>query len=100
MLKKIKNVKEIDLRIYLIAVFFIPLILFIIFTPEYRYRQIATGDEPHYLLTTHSILKDKDIDLKNNYDNKDYLRFYPTDLPDRHIIKKDGKEFPKKLLNF
>jgi len=34
------------------------------------------GDEPAYLLTTHSLLKDKDINLANNYDQKDYFHFY------------------------
>ena len=30
------------------------------------------GDEPHYLLITHSLLKDGDFDLKNNYAGQDY----------------------------
>lgn len=33
------------------------------------------GDEPHYLLMTHSLLEDGDLDLANNYDQRDYLRF-------------------------
>jgi hypothetical protein len=35
-----------------------------------------TGDEPYYLLTTHSLLYDKDINLANNYANEDYFHFY------------------------
>ncbi len=35
-----------------------------------------TGDEPFYLLTTHSLLKDGDINLANNYAQKDYFAFY------------------------
>ncbi|MFW6128900.1 MAG: hypothetical protein ACOC6P_01470 [Candidatus Aminicenantaceae bacterium] len=35
-----------------------------------------SGDEPYYLLTTHSLLKDKDINVANNYVNKDYFSFY------------------------
>jgi hypothetical protein len=35
-----------------------------------------SGDEPNYLLTTHSLLYDKDINLANNYANQDYFRFY------------------------
>jgi len=31
-----------------------------------------TGDEPHYLLITHSLLKDGDFNLANNYANRDY----------------------------
>lgn len=35
-----------------------------------------SGDEPYYLLTTHSLLKDKDINVANNYANRDYYSFY------------------------
>lgn len=36
-----------------------------------------TGDEPHYLITSYSIIHDHDIYVKNNYENDDYLEFYP-----------------------
>ncbi|MCB0164796.1 MAG: hypothetical protein KDI79_11250 [Anaerolineae bacterium] len=36
----------------------------------------TTGDEPHYLLTAHSLVHDGDFDLRNNYDQFDYLDFY------------------------
>lgn len=36
----------------------------------------ATGDEPHYLLTAHSLVHDGDFDLANNYAQLDYLNFY------------------------
>ncbi len=36
----------------------------------------ATGDEPHYLLTAHSLVNDLDFDLANNYHQLDYLAFY------------------------
>ncbi len=34
------------------------------------------GDEPYYLLTSHSLLRDGDINLADNYHNRDYFRFY------------------------
>lgn len=34
-----------------------------------------SGDEPHYLLITHSLLRDGDFDLANNYAQKDYSGF-------------------------
>ena len=34
--------------------------------------QTFAGDEPHYLLITHSLLKDGDFNLANNYANRDY----------------------------
>lgn len=36
-----------------------------------------TGDEPYYLLTTHSLYQDQDINVANNYAQNDYFRFYP-----------------------
>lgn len=35
-----------------------------------------SGDEPYYLLTTHSLLKDQDINVANNYAQEDYFSFY------------------------
>jgi len=34
-----------------------------------------SGDEPHYLMITHSLLEDGDFDLSNNYASRDYDRF-------------------------
>ncbi|MCX6566692.1 MAG: hypothetical protein NTW38_09805 [Candidatus Aminicenantes bacterium] len=35
-----------------------------------------SGDEPNYLLTTHSLVADGDINLENNFRNRDYFHFY------------------------
>jgi hypothetical protein len=35
-----------------------------------------SGDEPNYLMTTHSIVYDRDINVYNNYLHKDYFHFY------------------------
>lgn len=35
-----------------------------------------SGDEPNYLLTTHSLIYDGDINLANNYAQQDYFAFY------------------------
>lgn len=40
-----------------------------------------TGDEPHYLILTHSIVHEADTNLYDNYYvNKDYKLFYPGEL--------------------
>lgn len=36
---------------------------------------LFSGDEPHFLLITHSLLHDGDFDLANNYEERDYTRF-------------------------
>jgi len=51
------------------------------------------GDEPHYLLISHSLLKDGDLDLANNYQNTDFEAYMPPQAPLRpHTVpgKKEG----------
>lgn len=43
-------------------------------------RTPLTGDEPHYLLITHSLMHDHDTNLYNNYNNRDYESFYWYEL--------------------
>jgi len=51
-----------------------------------------TGDEPHYLIITQSLLSDGDINLYNNYANRDYLKYYPASLsPHAYQGQKEGK---------
>jgi hypothetical protein len=42
--------------------------------------QSTTGDEPHYLLATHSLWRDGDVELGRTYAARDFAAFYPTDL--------------------
>ena len=37
-----------------------------------------SGDEPHYLLITHSLLHDGDFNLQNNYASRDYDAYLPA----------------------
>ncbi len=38
-----------------------------------------SGDEPYYLLTSHSLYHDQDINVANNYDDRDFTYFYPEE---------------------
>ena len=60
----------------------------ILFTPY-----PITGDEPHYLLITKSLISDGDVNLWNNYQNKDYLEFYPGRLDSHTTTGKRGSQF-------
>ncbi len=59
----------------------------------FNYANPPTGDEPEYIMMAHSLIYDRDLDLKNNFENKDYKKFYP----DKELkiqdaaIKKKGK---------
>ncbi|MCX8093627.1 MAG: hypothetical protein N3E50_05620 [Candidatus Goldbacteria bacterium] len=59
----------------------------------FNYANQPTGDEPEYILMAHSIIHDRDLDLKNNFENKDYKIFYKDKIlkPQDAAIKKDGK---------
>lgn len=54
-----------------------------------------SGDEPNYLMTSESLLADRDINLRNNYAREDWFRFY--DREDQPKLKlgiygRDGRE--------
>ena len=48
------------------------------------------GDEPHYLLTARSIIQDGDVDLANQYAQRQYSGFYPYRL-DPHGHATNGR---------
>ncbi len=55
--------------------FFLPLAVYLAILPwSARHRQ-PDGDEPFYLLVTHSLAYDFDADLTNNYAHKDWRSF-------------------------
>jgi hypothetical protein len=61
-----------------------------LFTPRVTaYLDPTTGDEPFYLMTAISILKDGDLNECNNYINYDELAIYPPGAG----INKDGNGF-------
>lgn len=74
------------------TVFAFAFIFYFSVTLWFNYAVQPTGDEPSYLLVSHSMLYDRDLDLKNNYDNRDYMKFYSKNLePQGTDIKRDGK---------
>jgi hypothetical protein len=54
-----------------------------------------SGDEPYYLLTTHSLLKDKDINVANNYAQEDYFSFYSKEKNPRFKLGMYAREGQK-----
>jgi len=69
-------------------VFAVSLSVFAALTPRFmRIMYYPTGDEPYYLLATHSLIHDCDFNLENNFENKDYWHYYPGELYPRHESK-------------
>jgi hypothetical protein len=54
--------------------------------------RLPGGDEPHYLVITQSLLKDGDLRIENNHDNRDYAAFFGGTLkPDVIQRGRDGE---------
>lgn len=52
------------------------------------------GDEPHYLLITHSLLHDHDLAIINNYKQRDYQAFFQGELKPHVSIGRHGVRYP------
>jgi hypothetical protein len=44
------------------------------------FPRLPTGDEPHYLVITQSLLSDRDLKIENNHRRGDYREYYAGDL--------------------
>jgi len=49
-----------------------------------------SGDEPHYLMMTQSLVEDGDFDLKNNVEDRTYFDFLPVEIHP-HLKKKGDR---------
>ena len=73
----------------ILSIFLIVVILFVAFFIRPKFRISFTGDEPHYLVMVNSMLKDGDLNLKNDYLLKRYNDYYPVELDNYHLSKAD-----------
>jgi len=55
-------------------------LFFLFINPWVMRNHWTDGDEPHYLLTTHSLLYDQDANPANNLENRDYSSYYGSRL--------------------
>lgn len=55
-----------------------------------NYSVSTTGDEPPYLMITHSILHDRDFNLRNNVEQGDHRRFSWVYFPTHSLDVRDG----------
>jgi hypothetical protein len=80
-------------------VFLVTLLVYWSLVPWVSEHWRLTGDEPHYLVATHSLLIDGDLDLSNNYEQKDFTLFYIGSDLDPHVdIGPDGGSYPAHTL--
>jgi hypothetical protein len=62
------------------AIFVLSLILYLALGLRFSAAAGFGGDEPHYLIITHSLLVDHDLDIANNHEHHDYRAFYGGEL--------------------
>lgn len=62
--------------------------------PYHRAVQPTESDEPHYMVIMQSLIYDRDLDLRNDYEGDRYLEFYPARLPDMHGIERGPGVYP------
>ncbi|WP_025182427.1 hypothetical protein [Leptospira kirschneri] len=83
-------------KIFLILILSLPVLYYIttILSWEKKKKIPITGDEPHYLMISESILKDWDFDLRNNYEEDRVVKkiIGPVDV-ENHTIEKNGKYY-------
>ncbi len=61
----------------------------------YASRLRVSGDEPHYLIQAQSLWRDRDLDLRNNYDSEQWREYTPGPIaPHYGAPRRDGRPFP------
>jgi hypothetical protein len=65
----------------------IVLVAAVVLLPYHRAVMPTASDEPHYLIVAQSLLYDRDLDVRNDYEGDRYSAFYPTRLPDMHAVE-------------
>lgn len=71
-----------------VLVFLVSLAIYVFMTDNLIAKvRFPTGDEPYYLLMAHSLLHDHDLELTNNFAERDYWDYYPGELYPRHESK-------------
>jgi len=64
-------------RTWPVAIFVLTLAFYLAWLPRVlRYSSPPTGDQPFYLMDMASLAQDRDLNVKNNYDDADYDKFY------------------------
>ncbi|MBN2384438.1 hypothetical protein JXQ70_16310 [bacterium] len=77
-----------------LVVFGLAAYYFMIVAGVFHPLEQPTGDEPNYLIVTHSLVADHDLDLANNYRDKDYQVFYSAHLYHRVMVDRQGRWLP------
>lgn len=84
-------INKYSLRKIKFYIFLVSLVFFIFISSKIVIKDLPGGDETHFLMITSSIVKDGDINLRNNHDNGDFYEFYPGPLAPHARILDDNR---------
>ncbi len=90
---KVQQTQDRLSRKTVLAVFVVSLVIYILVGFRFVGQLGLGGDEPHYLLITHSLLYDHDLAINNNYKQRDYAPFFQAHLDVHVSIGKDGTRY-------
>lgn len=79
--RNLSRFNRLSLKKKLIILFLAAFLIYHLCALSYVSKGLAySGDEPYYLMTTHSLYQDGDINLAKNYTDFDHFHFYPKEL--------------------
>ena len=79
--KNLSRFSQLSLKKKLLILFLVAFLVYHLCAFSYVSKGLAySGDEPYYLMTTHSLYQDGDINLAKNYTDFDHSHFYPREL--------------------
>jgi len=94
--KSLQSFGTLPLKKKMVILFFAAFLIYNLGTFVLVSQKITfSGDEPYYLLTSHSLLKDKDINVANNYAKEDYFSFYSKEKNPRFRLGMYAREGQK-----
>jgi hypothetical protein len=85
--------KKLPDKLVLFCLFFF-IYLCTAFYPKPPGMSQTSGDEPHYLMMTYSMLHDGDLQVKNNHDEYAYHTWYPVPYLTPHLFAFNGANYP------
>jgi hypothetical protein len=79
-------------RAFRAAAFAVSLVVYLGLGLRFHAAAGFSGDEPHYLVIAHSLLVDRDLDIANNHERRDYRAFFGGELRPDYLQRGQGGE--------
>jgi hypothetical protein len=88
MYQYIKQIRAVPLLVICSLLFAITALLYV------GFKANPSGDEPHFLIISQTLLKYHSLDVMLDYSNRDYLQFYPVRIDPHVTFNAQGEILP------